>query len=405
MAIDYARVDDQLGSLLKVQGYLRKIWEHAILASAAGHFARLLSTGLFGQTDTEEKNVYETMTNHYAKTLAADLQAAWQAHRSKIQGDDSFFGLLQADLPSSSEKDAGGAIEYEYEDLNGQISIVARRGMWGALRKDMLAGGYYVTANVIGFGSFTADNGNRGTLAATSMTGLSHALRGKATGTLVFTVEDESVSAPKLRVTVESLPSPLIESGAKIIEADNLLQPEKSWEDGPTAFTITLTRSGLAAPTEAGDGGAIFSVTSIATPKDGDMNGGVLYVRVVRQAAAPIWLIEFYNSSARTVKVGSTTLDGTVGTAAIDYTLQNGTRFQTTFDKAAANTALPSAGNEDADITFDIKTPRIGDRWTRTVTNDQAGNYSTGIAELAPVSLPTSGSSLFTDSLAAVPSI
>jgi hypothetical protein len=395
MGLTYASIPTQLGTVLIVSDSLKKFYEHAALASNAAHYARVLSkTNGFGLSDTEEKNAYTTLAGYLQNTLAAKIASEWQAWRSQVESDAGFFGLLKADLSASDEKDAGGAIDYDYEDIDGAIAIIARNGIWGALRREMLADSYYVTPNVIGVGSLTAKSGNRGTLTKTSMAGVSHTLA----GTLIITVADEDVTAPKLKLAIE-LPLPLPD-GTLIVEADNYLTCEKSHEDGPTGLTTVLTRSGLAAPTESGDGGAIFSSTSFSTPKTGDMNGGVIYVRVVRQASN-VWLIEWYNNSDRTTKVGSdSTISGTSGTSAIDKTLKNGTRFQSTFDIAAAHAALPNVNDEDNDITFDIKTPRLGDRWTVALTNDGAGKFATKLSHMRRVSLPESGSNLFTDSLA-----
>jgi hypothetical protein len=401
VALNYTTIPVQLGGLLKVSRALRAVNTFARLSSDASHFSRLLSaTNGFGQTDTEEKNVYSSFTELYTNSIADAAAQSWKDHRSLIESEDGFFGLLMNDLSASDEKDAGGAIDYEYEDIDGAITIIARNGIWGALRREMLADGYYVTPNVITVGAIAAKSGNRGTLAKTSLTGESHCL----TGTLVVTVVNESVTAPKLKIVNVLTTSTL--DGETSLEADNYLTCEKNFEDGELGInTVVLTRSGLAAPTETGDGGNILSSSSISTPKEGDMNGGVLQVRIVRQATAPIWLIEFYSSSARTTRVGSTTLDGTTSTGAIDTTLKNGTRFQSTFDKAAADTALPAATNEDNDISFDIKTPREGDRWTIAVSSNNAGNYATELAQQRRVNLPGTGSSLFTDSNAAAISI
>lgn len=392
MAVNYTTFQVQLGAALRISQSLRAFWTYATQASNANHYRRLLSAASgFGQSDTEEARAYGDYLDYFDNQLENAVAAQWTAHRSVLSSGDNLFGILRVDLPASAELEESGAIDYDYEDVNGVISIVARNGVLGALRKDMLTNTQHVLANGISFGSFTADNGNRGALTATSMTGLSHTL----TGTLVFEVTNESVTAPKLSVQLQLTPP--LPDGTITVDGDNELQPEKAWEDGPTGLTITLTRSGLAAPIEGGDGGAMFSVSSFTNPKDGDMAGGILYVRVVRQAVAPIWLIEFYNSSARTVKVGSITTDTTAGTFALDITLKNNTRFVSTFDRAAANTALPAAGNSDDDITFDIDQPRLGDRWTRTVTSDDAGNFSTKLAHLFRASLPTNAAPSFTD--------
>jgi len=402
MPLNYTLLPTQLGAYLKNLRKLEAQLEHALRASAATHNRRLLSqaNGL-RQTDTEEARAYGKQLAFFDSTLAPGISSLWQQFRDQMESLEDLFGILAVDIPISEDDKAASplAIEYEYEDINGAISIAKRKGVWGALYNDMVAFTEYVTANVITFGTFTAKSGNRGTLTVGSMTGRPHAL----TGTLVLEVVDESVDAPKLSV-VNELTNPLPDLST-FVKADRDLQCEKSFEDGQVGLVMTINRDGLTTPTESGDNGNIFSATSIATPKEGDMNGGTLQGRVTRMAVAPIWNIEFFNSSARTTKVGGTTADTTTGTVALDVTLQNGTRFQSTFDRAAAHALLPAATNNDNDIQFDIKTPRIGDRWTRTITNDEAGNFSTKLAKLRRVHLPTSGVNLWTDSLAGSESV
>jgi len=395
MAVNYTKLPVQFGALLRVSRALQADWEFAKQASDASHYRRVLSVANgFGQSDSEEATAYGFMCSYY-DSLAEKAGAEWVAHRGKIEDSSKgLWALLKRDLPASDERDAGGSIAYDYEDILGAITISARRGILGALRKDMLTQTQYVTANGITFGggALTADNGNRGALpTVTVMTGLSHTL----TGTLVLTVNSESVTKPTLDVSVE-LPYPLPDE-TEIVWGDRVLTLEKSWQDGPTGLTITLTRPGLAAPVEAGDDGNMFSVYSFATPAEGDMNGGVLYVRVIRQATAGSeWLIEYYNSSALTTKVGSDVTGTLVGNFTTTKPLKNGTAFTYTFDRVAANVKLPVATNEDT-VSFDIQTPREGDRWTRAITNDEAGVLSTKIAKLWRASLPVAGAVLWAE--------
>lgn len=392
MAVDYAALCVQFPALLRVARGIAAEWEFAKKSSDVSHFRRVLyaaGTG-FLQDDTEEAAVYADLCAHF-DDLASALSEKWSAYRTRIEG--TFFDLLKRDLPASAEKDAGGAIDYDYENIDGAITISARNGVLGALRKDMITQTQYVTANVIAFtgGVLVADSGNRGSVpTVNSMVGLSHTLA----GTMVYTVNSESVTAPELNVSIE-LPYPLPD-GTEIIKGDNVLTLEKSWEDGPTGITQQLTRPGLAAPTEAGDAGNIFSATSFTTPKTGDMAGGILYVRITRQAL-DTWLIEYFNDSSLSTRVGSDTTSTLVGNFVIAAkVLKNGTHFNTTVDRAAANVALPAVGNSQT-TTFDIKTPRIGDRWTIPVTNNGAGVIASKVAQLWRWSPPVAGAVLWAD--------
>ena len=396
MAVDYVSLQIQFGALLQIMRKREALLEHILRASNVNFDRRRLTqTNGFGGDDTEEARALGRQLTHLDGSAGPSVSGVWSSYRSLIEDPNDFFGIIIADVPASADDRAAGAIEYEYETVDGAVSISNRVGVLAALRADMLAQGEFVLANGITFGALVVTTGNLGILALTSITGLSHAL----TGTLVLEVTGESVDAPTLSVSNEL--TDRLPDNQTIVDADNDLTAEKSLEDGPTGITVTLTRPGLAAPVETGDDGAMFSATSIASPAEADMNGGVLQVKVTRQATTPIWLIEFFNSSARTTKVGTVTTDTVLGTFAIDITLTNGTRFQSTFDRVAANVKLPATGNTDNDISFDIQTPRLGDRWTITVTNDEVGNYSTKIAKAWRTSLPVAGSSQWTEANAA----
>lgn len=402
MAVTHADNQVILGAYLKNMRKIEALIEHAIRSDNANYNSRLLvAASGYDQSVTVEKRAYGSQTTFFGGPMYDALAQLFRDFRSKMESTADYFGYLADAMGlAKADKDAG-AIKYVYEEVAGVIAIVDHLGYLGALRRDMLAQAFYVVANGVTFGSFTADPGNRGTLSVSAMTGLSHML----TGTLIFECEDETVDQPKLKVSLE-LAKPLPDK-TTLIEADNLLNVDKAYEDGPTGLSCTIARSGLAAPTKTGDGSTLFSgTTTIATPSEGDMAGGVLQCRVTRQAVAPIWLLEFFSDSSRTIKVGRATTDGTSGTAAIDVTLKSGTRFQhSTFDRAAAHAALAAAGDNDDDISFDIKTPRKGDRWTRVATNDEVGVFATKLAKLRRVSLPTSGSSQYTESNASSVSV
>jgi len=396
MSLNYTTLPIQLAQELVILRKREAIWEHVhplFSATSANVDRRLLVAA----------NAYSTSVDEEAQALATDLAkldgqispmaSIWSDYRATIGSSKGFAGVVWTDAPVVTDADkAAGAIKYNYTDTAGVIAISERLGWGGALRRQMVLDTNYVLANAITFGSFTAASGNVGTLAVTSMTGESHAL----SGTLIFEVVDDTVSAPKIRVT-NKLTRPLPDVPESIV-ADRQLQPEKSFEDGPTALTMVLTRSGLAAPTEAGDGGAMFASSSISSPSEADSNKGKIFIKVTRQATAPIWLIQWYKDSALTGLVQQATTDTILTTYAVDMTGAGGMRFQSTFDRVAADVALPAAGNTDSDITFDMLSPRKGDRWTRTVTNDYVGLYSTKIAHSWRFSLPVSGAgTMFTD--------
>jgi hypothetical protein len=397
MPINYTTLPIQIATMLRMARKIHALQIQQRDASNANYDRRLLiqANGL-STSDDQEAKVFGGFLAWLDGAAVPNERALFASLRAKIESQlDGLGKIIAEDLAASADERGRAWIDYEYDsDLtDGTIAIKQRHGLWGLLYRDMAAAAnsQYITANAISFGSFTAGSGNNGTLTATSRSGASHVL----TGTARVECVDDTVDRPQFRVTLTpTLPRA---DGVVAIEGDNLLTAGKSWEDGPTGLTMTLTVSGLAAPTEAGDNGNIFSSTSIASPKEADSNKGIFYITVTRQASAPIWLVEVYRDSARTEKVGRATTDGTTGTAVLTITCNGGSIITTTFDKAAANTALPSAGNSDADISFDIDTPHVGDFWTFTTTSDDAGNYATKIAQLWPATLPTSGSNLWTD--------
>jgi len=311
MAINHTTHQVQLGAIFKVGRKIKNFLDDCLNASDASDDRRLLSVSNgFQQSDSDQAKIYGRHAGHFDGAKAAALRGLWTNYRALFESSEDYGGLVRKAIGMSAEEIAGGAITYDYEDIAGQVSIIGRRGLWGSLYRAFDEDDYKVTANVISFGTFTAGAQNRGSLlTVTAMTGLSHALP----GTLRLICVDESVTAPKFSLV--NVLNPVIPDGTLEVAADNQITCEKAYQDGPTGIYCTLTRPGLAAPTESGDGGAIFSSTTISTPKTADMNGGVLYIRVVRQTD-PDFLIEFYNSSARTRKVGSTTVDGVSSTVA-----------------------------------------------------------------------------------------
>ena len=396
MALTYSTLKVQLAQELRILQKRRALWRHIREASLSNSDRGLLvAANAYGTTVDEEARA---LADAYNKLTAQEDIAAslWADYLSHVESDIGFFGIIINDLDLIEDEDKGNPISYEYTDTDGVIAISERKGILGKLRRQMTTDTEYITANGVTFGTFTAANGNLGTLAATSMSGESHCM----TGTLIFRVEEDTVDAPKMSVKLK-FATPVLVDGVLTaeVEGDNLLTPGAQWEDGPTGLTTVLTISGLASPTEAGDGGAMFASSSLSALAEGDSNKGKIFIKVSREAS-DTWRIAWYRDSALTDLVQQVTTTTLIGTYAVDMTGANGMRFQSTFDRAAANTALPSVGNSDSDITFDPKPPRLGDEWTRTVTNDEAGIYSTKIAQNWRASLVTSGANLWTDSAA-----
>jgi len=403
MALTFLSIQTQFGALLQMLRKWEARWEHATRADGSTFDRRLLTqTNGFTTTDTEESRALGRLLNLLDTAQASRAAAGFTGLRTEIENLLGFFGVIDADSAVINDDDREAspiAIQYIHSVVGGVVSIRERIGILGALRREMEQAGEFVVANGVTFagGDIVAAFGNSGLLTATTMIGDSHTL----TGDIVLTCINESVSAPKFSVEIDRT-NDLV--GLGIIEADEDVTAEQAYTEGISGLTLLLTRSGLAAPVESGDDGNMFASSTIETPADTDMNSGVLQVKVTRNASAPDFTIEFFNNSARSTKVGEVTVTGVTGTTPIDKTLNNGTRFQSTFSKVNAAAAL-LAGQSDNDISFDIKTPRLGDRWTRGVVNDEAGEFSSRVAHGWRLALPTSGSSQWTDSLAAPVSV
>lgn len=398
---DYTKLQLVIGAYLRIGEKFLSRREHARLADNANYDRRLpIVANALSTSDNEDAKCYGDLINYLDQTVVQDMQNQYQNFRSLLEGKSNLFGVIAAEISPSKEDADGGAIEYEYEDLLGVISIQKRKGMLGALYDQMVTDGYYVLANGVTNGGLTAQSGNAGTLTGTTLTFLSHT----PTGTFVFECTDDTISAPKFKVSLRFDSTEVMGDGTDYLDADNELTLEKAFSDGPTGCSaLVLTRSGLAAPTESNDNWALISGMAITNPQDGDLDDGKLYLTVYRitiGASSDWWLITFYNAAARLGEngVGSASVQGTTGTVAVSGTLANGTAVSFTFSKVNAHTNIPTtASPPDLDIEYDIDTPAIGDKWTLAVTNDHAGNYQTKMMKMRRFSFPVAGSTQFTD--------
>jgi len=401
VAVNYTSLQVQFGALLRIARKIEARMIHARQADNANYDRRLLvAANGFATTDTDEAKALAHYTSWLDDTEVAILRDRFVSFRSAIEDKDSGLGMiLKNDLLASAEDIAAPWIRYKYDNTltDGTIAILRREGIFGALRRDMelAAISQYVVTNVVTFGALTALSGNLGLLTATSASAESHC----PSGTLVIECVSETVHRCEMKLQIE-LGTAMLPDGTSLIFGDNVLRAEKSWQDGPTGITCVLTRSGLASPTTVVDEGGCFSAETFATPHGSDCDLGNYYVRTTRQAAAPIWLIEFFADSARTRKVGRHTEAAGAGNVAISVTLSNGTVFTANFERTAAGVEMPATG-DTADAQWDIETPRLGDKWTRSLTNDYAGVFATKILKLWRASLPIAGANLWTDANAA----
>ncbi len=409
MALDYTTIPVQFGAILKISQKIKAFNDHAIKSSDSSYNSRLLNvTNGFSDSITVEKRAEAGQNEFFQKDMKTAIRGLWNGYRSQVESFDDFFGVLAAGLGLSDQNAADRRpIGYEYDRqlaVDGTIMLVNRTGVLGNLHKDMLANAQYVNANTLTLGSFTALSGNRGTLSAAAMTALSQ----MPTGKLSFECVGERVEAPKIAVRLELPLDDPEPDGTTLIKAENLITVEKAFEDYFLGLvSVSLTRPGLTAPTITGDTDDFFTAAgTFIDPKEVDMNGGVLYVTITRRAdTGEEWLIEFFSDSSRTNKRGAVVTGTTSGTYSIDIPLIGGTRFAQTFDRAAAAAVLTSAGDSLDTISFDIKTPRVGDKWERTVSNGEDYNFVSKIKRLWRWTPPTAGTTLWTNSAAATVSM
>lgn len=401
MAMNYTTFPGQMGTALQIaRMYAAQVFNH-LQSTGSPNLAYILNAVLT-QSITDQKNMYTSETAFAAVNGGSTFQSLFRSYRNQISSGGDLFGIIAVGLGLGSADFRSQPILYQYDQTltDGTINIVGTLGVLGLLNNDMILNGQYVTPCTVTPGSLIAQSGNRGLLSLTSLTALSQV----PTGTYWIVCTNETVGACTFQVTQKlSLTAPLPD-GINVIFADNALTSEKAFNDGSTGLrNVVLTRPGLAAPAITNNGAsAIFSAVSFVNTQEGDMNRGVLYLRVTRQATAgQEWLLEFFNNSSLTVKTGATVIGGTAGTVAIsNFVLRGGTVINFTFSKANANTDLPTSTNTIT-VTMDVQTPRLGDTWTVAVTNSYDGNFASKIGSLFRWTPPTTGSNHWTDALAA----
>lgn len=407
MGMNYSTFPGQLGGVLKNMSKYQAMIQHHLRSDQAVFNANILQ-GVFNQTISLEKAAYTAETDFYAGTALQALRGLFKNGRSQIQDPGDLFGIVAAGLGLSAKQFVPKGIQYLYDAslVDGTINIIGWAGALGILHQDMLLHGQYVTPCSMTPGSLTAFYNNRGQLVETSLTALSQIPDGAL---FYFTCQSENTSAPQFTVTMQLPPDKAWPDGTTFFQADNVLTCEKAYNDGPLGLSqVVLTRPGIGSPVLSGDASpAIFSGVSFVNPQEGDMNKGILQVRVTRQGTVgQEWLIEFFSNSQLTQKVGAKVIGGTSGTTAVtNFPLSTGTLVNFTFSMTNANTALPLVGNQLSTIAWNIQTPRIGDYWTVSVANARNGNFSWLVGSTWQWTPPTAGTTLWTDSLAAPVSV
>jgi hypothetical protein len=378
--MDYPNTFAQLGAELRNLRKTEALFEQSHFADNALYSKRLL-TGAYSSSVNEEEIAATNGKYDLENNSTPAVQAIHSSQMSTFE--TSFFPVLDVELSTSDSDKAAGAIQYVYDSslTNGQVAILNRNGRFGALRKQMLADAQTVVGCTLSYGAFVTTNSNTGAIstATSTMVGADHTL----SGTVIFECVDDTVDAPKLSIT-NYLAKKLVD-GTEKITADNLLTVGKSYQDGPTGLTCSVVLGTIA---ETGDTGNMISASTVTTPTESDSNKGYVYIYVERQAADPTWLIQWYSDAALTRLVAQSEQNAGGGTVAVSMTGASGMIVAFPFHAGNANTYLPATGNNGT-VTLNIGSPRIGNTWKKTVTNDYAGNFATKLAKRYRVSLPS----------------
>ena len=418
MAFDHTKMADTLGAELQALRGMEATWEwFSKLSGANTYFKDKINTvydnTVQAEDDTElasKANLADTSPGTGLPGTSGLASLAKAAHDNRVAAFEAyFFAYMDVVLNTGQPDRDAGSITYGYDPqllANGQASILTRQGRWAALSKQMTADSKVLKRNAVVVGTFAGDSGNIGSALSSSSTGSDHTFAGQ----VVLTCTDDTVGSVKmaavLNVTVALLSKRRGGNGASSesqIVGDNALQLGQPWQDGETGLAITMTLNTLST---TGDGFTIFSAVAIATPTEADSAKGKHHIKVTHilvGGAGPNWQIDWFNSADRDPVadlVASVQITGEAGSVA--FTMNgSGSTITGTFSKANAFANLPNLNDNDNDIVFDIRQPRIGDIFRYTVTNDEAGNFATKIGRRYPVSLPSDAAAVtYTDTKA-----
>jgi hypothetical protein len=298
-------------------------------------------------------------------------------------------------------------IIYEYNQTllgsTGEVRITRRGGIWGAIYTDMVLNGRTITGPAITIGAITGQSTNIGQL---TEPGVGGSYMNLMPGRLEFHCVDDTVG--RTRLTCDLVLDEPLPDGTTTIPADNQATVGQFYEDGPVGLTWTPQ---YVTPVESGDNGNIISSPVWTNPGESGESKGVAYLKVTRKFATasvnpPSFLVEWFNDASRTADhlVASRGVEVITGTVAVSIPGGDAGNLAFNFDAAAAATHLPSVDNTDADIVLDLKVPREGDVFTKTITSDLAGLFAQKLIKLWRVHFPVvigGGGGNITDSLAA----
>lgn len=396
MAVDYTNTFKQFGSFLQILRKFMAMFIHTFLDNDA-NFSKRLLRGTLDDTKDDEGRVLTATNSLLQGSLTTGQTSAYNSFRRQTENRrNGFFNVLKGekDIGINTTDESAGAIAYNYDEaaftLNGEVKILSKRGILGALDRAMVKDSETVLENTVVLGALVSVGSNQGVILLDGTpTGRDHTLPGDIILECTSDIVQSSLFSVELRFT-----EPLAIGGvaAERRRADRALRILQPYEDGQTGATIKI-KLDPAALVELGDDGAMFSAHVVANPQNVDTTFGKFFVKVTRNAG-DVWLIQVFSDALLTTKVFDSVTSGVSpvgasGTESKTYVFSGGTSWSFDFDKTAAVIKLPVVGNSDSDISVDIKAPRIGDKFRIPVTNDKAGQFATKIAETWPISLPS----------------
>lgn len=349
-------------------------------------------------TDENEKGLKDDLTGHWNSAVMRPLELlhpnGWKVGVDRFWWRDYVPDLMKL---STAERQEGLVVPEYTDDTTGR-TLKRVKGILEKFNQAMKDNTVAITIqrNIITVGTVVASPNNVGTLAIASLVTATreHLL----TGTGVVECTDETIGSEVFRL--QHVITDELNDGipTKVMVAAITVKITKVLEDYLIGIKITPTR---AAVVETGDDGNMLSVHSISGETSTNMDNGKIYIKVTRNAGAPIWLIEAFKAASQQVgdKIGEQTTDGTVGSVVLTLT-GLGLTWTFTFDKAAANIKLPVATNTDSDIILDIKVCKKGDRWEIPITNDEKGLYQMDTARNYHTSFNSSGAPNVDDNFA-----
>lgn len=367
---------NQLGIELATLRGIEAAWEWMNKVAGSPTYFRDFINARYDNTIQNEDTAETLSKSSLESSVEPSLVSVHSARKSDFE--TYFFAYLDAAAGTPDADIQAGAIGYTYDAVlaaSSEFRISDRSGRFGFIRERMVAEAKNIIRNLVTLGSFTAGSANVGVLADSLAAGDDQLL----TGTLNFIVTGDTVGAIDLSVTL-TLGTPLID-GSTTFSAENTLRVGKFFEDGQLGLQIQLD---LGAVVETGDDGNVFSATTVTNPAEGDSAKGRHFIEVERLAVGgggPHFRVRWFRAGSllATDKVTEVDVTGEAGSAVVTL-IGSSSTISTTMDKAAAAIKLPVATNKDSDIVFDLKSPRIGDNWSKAVTNGEEGKFASKIA-------------------------